>query len=484
VSSVIPASSSNRDLLDRWAACSEDRDGSRHTQTQEALVLARAVESSLSRRRCSPELKKAAREWGATLPDPSAVVSSIAALREAASMDLSRDSFQPDEGSAVPARVLQIIDRVLSEAIEGVSTSLRDAALVDPLTGCANRRALDEDLERAAAGANRTGLDVAVTVIDLDGLKQINDTNGHAAGDSSLRDLAEALRSVVRETDTIYRVGGDEFVVLMPFSGTAAAASTMQRAREQKNAPAFSWGVASLSMIAPGSGVGQLLDLADASLYARRRTTRRSGSHWPGHRRKAAAGAAAAAVIGIGFSSAYVLQSWENEPVIGATAPSGANHSKVEPSRTRPLPKEEEGSPSSRHRGRTGQKATKTAGSKGAGSKAEAPVAFGTLAVDRIGPKSVRISRSTDVLDVATVSPPSLSSFKPATVLPSSPKSKPKLREVSNPRLSRRIRSWDVRGWPPYQGWPQKGWPQNPSRRWSPSAWLKSPSSWARCGRQ
>ena len=150
-------------------------------------------------------------------------------------------SRRPEPAPAVSARVLQVIDRVLSEAIEGVSTSLRHAALIDPLTGCANRRGLEEDLERAMAGANRTGLDVALTVIDLDGLKQINDTNGHAAGDASSRDLADCLRSVVRETDTVYRVGGDEFVVLMPFSGTVAAARTMQMARAL-GAPSFSWG--------------------------------------------------------------------------------------------------------------------------------------------------------------------------------------------------------------------------------------------------
>ena len=142
------------------------------------------------------------------------VVSLVAALRDAASMDRPRDATasedvagrsedgagrsedgaersgdatEPPAGAApaVSARVLQVIDRVLSEAIEGVSTSLRHAALIDPLTGCANRRGLEEDLERAMAGANRTGLDVALTVIDLDGLKQINDTNGHAAGDAS-----------------------------------------------------------------------------------------------------------------------------------------------------------------------------------------------------------------------------------------------------------------------------------------------------------
>ena len=70
MSSVVPASCSNRGLLEKWAECSEDQDGSRYIETQEALMLALAVETSLSRRRSSPELKKAARESGRDSAEP------------------------------------------------------------------------------------------------------------------------------------------------------------------------------------------------------------------------------------------------------------------------------------------------------------------------------------------------------------------------------------------------------------------------------
>jgi diguanylate cyclase (GGDEF)-like protein len=376
MSSVTPLTSNIPSLPERWASCSEGRDGARHVQTSEALALARAVDISLERNRPTADLTRTAREWGARLPSPSAVVSAVASLREAvfslhvpaipieqAPIDRSdgrssgqivllpvgqadRSAGEPDllaeraldqgggddntDGGApateivVPAGVLKVLDRVLSEAIEGVSSSLREAALIDPLTGCANRRALREDLDRAVAGARRTGLDVAVAVIDLDGLKQINDTNGHAAGDSTLQDLANSLKAAVRDTDAVYRVGGDEFVVLIPFSGTGGAAAAMQRAKAE-GAPKFSWGASSLSMLPAGSEIDKLIDMADTSLYATRRNVRPITSARPRRHRTALVGAAAAAVVGLGVASAFELPSSPQQAAIGAPAPSGVN---------------------------------------------------------------------------------------------------------------------------------------------------------------
>ena len=175
MSSVTPLNPEIPSLPERWAACSLGRDGARHVQTDEALALARAVEISLARNRATAELTRTAREWGARLPSPSAVVSAVASLREAvtslpevrppqddvprphdvpslhvvpptgkevaaASSVVPGDSVVPAGDVVVPAGVLKVLDRVLSEAIEGVSSSLREAALIDPLTGCANRQ--------------------------------------------------------------------------------------------------------------------------------------------------------------------------------------------------------------------------------------------------------------------------------------------------------------------------------------------------------
>ncbi|PPB80221.1 diguanylate cyclase (GGDEF)-like protein [Albidovulum inexpectatum] len=89
-------------------------------------------------------------------------------------------------------------------------------ALTDPLTGLHNRRALDMELQRSVAGVLRGGPGFALMQIDLDFFKVVNDTKGHAAGDHVLTVAAERLRKVFRSQDFIARVGGDEFVILLP----------------------------------------------------------------------------------------------------------------------------------------------------------------------------------------------------------------------------------------------------------------------------
>jgi diguanylate cyclase (GGDEF)-like protein len=263
----------HQSLHEMWAAFANGDDPSRDLDSDEARALARAVENSIDRGEPVAELRLLAGNWGALHSHPEAVVSAITSLREA-SLDLLR--MRPVSGEHAPARLellLAVLDDVLLGAIEGVSSRLREAALTDPLTGCANRRALEDDLERSIASARRTGFDVSIAVIDLDGLKRINDSHGHAAGDATLKALAQSLGAAVRDTDAVYRVGGDEFVVLVPFSAKAGAAAIMKRAQDS-GAPSFSWGVASLSMLDPGCTPEDLVALADASLYASRRNLR------------------------------------------------------------------------------------------------------------------------------------------------------------------------------------------------------------------
>lgn len=306
-----PSNSHSTSLSEHWSKSSEERDEQGHITSREAQALAYEVEISIRRGRATPDLVHTARAWGSGQPSPASVVSSVAGLREAAT------NGPGQEGIAL-STVLGIIDEVLAGAMEGVSKSLREAALVDPLTGCSNRRALKEDLERAVAASKRTGLDVAVAVIDVDGLKQINDTHGHAAGDATLKGVADALRSVVRETDDVYRVGGDEFVVVIPFSGSSGATAAMKRALS-RGSPVFSFGTASLSMLEADGTIDDLIKLADASLYARRRNERSTAS--PRHRhRKVLVVGAAVATLGIGVSS-YALDWAPVHEVVGAPMP-------------------------------------------------------------------------------------------------------------------------------------------------------------------
>jgi diguanylate cyclase (GGDEF)-like protein/PAS domain S-box-containing protein len=93
---------------------------------------------------------------------------------------------------------------------------VRDLAHHDALTGLPNRRLLDDRIAQAFAAARRSRERVALMLLDLDRFKPVNDTYGHEAGDSVLKTVAARLKGCVRESDTVARVGGDEFVVMLP----------------------------------------------------------------------------------------------------------------------------------------------------------------------------------------------------------------------------------------------------------------------------
>jgi diguanylate cyclase (GGDEF)-like protein/PAS domain S-box-containing protein len=113
-------------------------------------------------------------------------------------------------GEIIVSVVHDITDRVLAEE------RIRHMALHDPLTGLPNRGLLQEQMQLALANADRHGDVVGVVYADLDDFKPVNDTLGHAMGDEVLKIVAERLRSCMRESDTVSRVGGDEFVALFP----------------------------------------------------------------------------------------------------------------------------------------------------------------------------------------------------------------------------------------------------------------------------
>ena len=105
--------------------------------------------------------------------------------------------------------------RLLYKQLEQYSRALESLALHDALTGLPNRRLLMDRLSLAIAHARRNKSTMAVMYLDLDGLKQINDTLGHDAGDTLLRMVADRLVAAVRQEDTVARLGGDEFVIAL-----------------------------------------------------------------------------------------------------------------------------------------------------------------------------------------------------------------------------------------------------------------------------
>ena len=106
---------------------------------------------------------------------------------------------------------------------------LAEMAVTDPLTGLRNHRAFHEDIARGLHRVGRTGVPLALVMLDLDGLKDVNDTVGHQAGDARLRALADAIRGVQRAGDTAYRTGGDEFAMLLDGVGSWDALACVNR---------------------------------------------------------------------------------------------------------------------------------------------------------------------------------------------------------------------------------------------------------------
>lgn len=121
---------------------------------------------------------------------------------------------KPFDLAEVLMRVHNMLEvRLLHEAARTHGKMLESLALKDPLTGLANRRLLAERLSMALDHARRNTSAMAVVYLDLDGFKQVNNTLGHAAGDSLLKMVAERLVATVREEDTVARLGGDEFII-------------------------------------------------------------------------------------------------------------------------------------------------------------------------------------------------------------------------------------------------------------------------------
>ena len=154
-----------------------------------------------------------------------------------------------------------------------LSMRVKTLAETDSLTGLRNRRAWDSELERELANAARTGHTVCVMLLDLDGLKMINDQGGHQAGDRMIKTAASAWSGVVRTGDLIARVGGDEFGILLPGCSPNGATSLMERLKSSSDVQ-FSVGAAHWDGV---ESPEELLRRVDADLYrakAERETAR------------------------------------------------------------------------------------------------------------------------------------------------------------------------------------------------------------------
>jgi diguanylate cyclase (GGDEF)-like protein len=147
---------------------------------------------------------------------------------------------------------------------------LQRVSLTDPLTGLANRRHLDKRLREELARVDRYKNPLALMLLDLDGLKDLNDRKGHDAGDAALRAVARTLEKSCRATDLAARYGGDEFAVLSPNITQAEARTLAERIRSTLGTEA-SWVAADLPPLTLSIGIadtGSIRDLHPDRLYS------------------------------------------------------------------------------------------------------------------------------------------------------------------------------------------------------------------------
>lgn len=192
-------------------------------------------------------------------------------------------ALREEPGRVVGAlMIVGIVSAACGVALDRRQRRAHSQALRDPLTNLPNRVLLEDRIDQALRLAQRTGDQFTLIVVDLDGFKDVNDVRGHSAGDAVLRSLSRRFEAVVRTSDTVARVGGDEFVILS--LGTAnddQAAVLVGRLRHALRRPfrvegstveidgSIGWAV----FPADGATADELLARADGQMYATKRDT-------------------------------------------------------------------------------------------------------------------------------------------------------------------------------------------------------------------
>jgi diguanylate cyclase (GGDEF)-like protein len=181
------------------------------------------------------------------------------------------------EGYAdIALRLAEAIGLLQSVAVEGLVerqvNELESLANSDPLTGLSNRRYLQDQLRQALGIYKRYETPFALLILDVDGLKRVNDSKGHQAGDRALVQVATAMRRTLRTTDTAARIGGDEFCVLATNQNATAAEPLAQRIVDAVDAETGSdspigISIGVVSCPEHGDDTDALLEMADQAMY-------------------------------------------------------------------------------------------------------------------------------------------------------------------------------------------------------------------------
>jgi diguanylate cyclase (GGDEF)-like protein len=177
----------------------------------------------------------------------------------------------------------QLADQINSLAkVESLASEVYKLAALDQLTGLYNRRSGEQRLAQEISRAQRHGRPLTVLLMDLDGLKQVNDKHGHAAGDTLLKGFADRLQRAIRGSDLAVRLGGDEFMALLPECRAEEVRHVLARIEglefefnEEKISLHFSRGWTDYKA---GETPQELLNRADQELYANKRAGKRASA--------------------------------------------------------------------------------------------------------------------------------------------------------------------------------------------------------------
>lgn len=183
---------------------------------------------------------------------------------------------------------LCVIDRVPRELSKEDEQALRDLAaiverelevrqtsMVDPLTGAYNRRGFELLAAHVFRSARRQHVPVSVVYLDLDGLKLVNDAQGHGAGDALIVRAAEVLSSTFRDSDVVARLGGDEFAVVLTGEGAVDRALVRLDAAIEREQSDLSFSVGAVTFEVEGDTLlSDVLARADEAMYAQKRSKR------------------------------------------------------------------------------------------------------------------------------------------------------------------------------------------------------------------